>query len=236
MDGEAIHMKIRALVLALLIAAMFISAPTSGQAVPLTCTLTAPCTLATLISTPGEIIVEDKTFSAFTFAGGPPAASAIEVAGLVSGGNPALRFTGGFFAGPGAVVNVDISYTVMTAADLIADIQLIGNPTVTGTGFTEVSETVFEVGNLANTANASICAGSVGCALFDSALLPDPAAAVGIVKDVLLTGGTDGTATLSFVDQIVSQVPPPPGVPAPSTLFLLGSGLLGLTWFGRRKD
>jgi hypothetical protein len=55
-----------------------------------------------------------------------------------------------------------------------------------------------------------------------------------LVKDIALAGN-NGAATLSIVDNEISYVPGQSITPEPASMFLLGSGLLALATFLRRR-
>ncbi|TPW12565.1 MAG: hypothetical protein FD130_1735 [Halothiobacillaceae bacterium] len=171
-----------------------------------------PIKLSDLIANQGSITVGDKLFSDFTFSLSgqapytPSGASGINVDGIVIGGNNGLRFSGGMHAGPGGDVDLLIGYTV-TVLDpnyWISGIVLRFNGSVTGDGFTNVTETVSNGVNIVGQATVV------------------NAPPVDVVKDIYLSGGQNGTATISFIDQAVIQT----RVPEPTTLVLLGLGLL----------
>ena len=186
-----------------------------------------PIKLSDLIANQGSITVGDKLFSDFTFSLSgqapytPSGASGINVDGIVIGGNNGLRFSGGMHAGPGGDVDLLIGYTV-TVLDpnyWISGIVLRFNGSVTADGFTNVTETVSNGVNIVGQATVV----NAPPVLDQTIYLNTPfLTTVDVVKDIYLSGGQNGTATISFIDQAVIQT----RVPEPTTLVLLGLGLL----------
>jgi hypothetical protein len=175
--------------------------------------------------------VGDKVFSNFTCSvvvvgtGTPTSCTGIDVSGATDQfGNEGLRFqTGANVNVPGSTVDILIGYDVLALAGLISDIHLAFNGSVTGTGFTNVTETV---------TGLIPAAGTVGQAVVQN---PPPVLdvtinlsqlqrSVRVMKDVFLGAGAGpGSATISFVDQFVSQVP------EPVSMALFGLAALGVT-------
>jgi hypothetical protein len=194
------------------------------------------CTLAELIASSGTITVDDKIFSNFTGSINgsgtftPTATSQITVTGTTIGGNEALVFTGGFFAGANSSADVAITYTVTATAGLISDIHLSANLQAEGTGFASVDE---EARNTLT--NVLQCEASISTTTTsdDSCILLTPVATSRITKDVFLIGGTDGLARMSIIDQIITQVPGK--IPEPASMLLFGLGLAGLGFWGRKR-
>jgi hypothetical protein len=60
-----------------------------------------------------------------------------------------------------------------------------------------------------------------------------PVDSIDLALFVTLSGGSNGTATLSGIQMIVQEAPTP--VPEPSVLILFGSGLAGFVPMWRRR-
>jgi hypothetical protein len=196
-------------------------------------------TLADLVNDPtATILVGDKLFSNFTATFTPQGSntspqdmSGIVVTPVTLGNNFGLEFQGGLYAGVNSNVDLKLSYnvTVQNPTFVISDIHLIFNGAVTGAGFTSVVETVFTSDGLTGVGQAQV---QNPPPVFDANIdIVPPLNAVKVSKDIFLIGSSNpnipGTATISFTDQVFSQQYPGGEVPEPSTLLLLGSGLLG---------
>lgn len=209
-----------------------------------TTALAAPCGIGTLQDYVGLGVggctIDDLTFTNFGFSasssGGPVSipASGISVTPVNSPALTALDFSSLWSARANEHVDNIITFSVTAApgSSGIADLGLLqGGSVVSGTGIAAVGETVCAGDSFANQ-----CAGGTVLSLESfmtdtSSMLIDhvtfPAvSALEIIKDIGVTGGPDGFAVLSFVENSVSHG----GVPVPEagTLALVGLGLLTL--------
>lgn len=203
--------------------------------------------LGDLIANGGTITVGDKLFSNFGCSkagtGTPDCGNDINVNTLDTL-DYGIQFQSGFHATAGNTVDFLLSYDVeaLDPNKWILDVHMAFNGVFTEDGETNVVETVTNLdpnnGILLNDILAQIKVTNPPIALTASADLTDPADGVTPVqakkvhvdKDVFLSGGTNGTATISFINQRFSQT-----VPEPSTFLGLLIGGLGFLGFKRGR-
>lgn len=181
--------------------------------------------------------VGDKLFHDFSWdSSGDSAPEGLPGAGIVVTpvaveGDYGLRFNGGWTAGPSQVVQTTIRFRVRALDELLFVHDALLAMTAFGTfgsGVAAVSEDIYPV-------NAQGAVGATPVASLqvrqDAALSANVDAAVFpawkevyVVKHVTVQGGgaADGSASISEVVQVFSQIP------EPGTLGLLGLGALGL--------
>jgi len=183
-------------------------------------------TLHDLIVSDEPFVVGDKKFDNFSYSatGDMPSASDINVSGLVDGNAVGIQFQGGFYdLAPGASSDALIGFDVwvMDQDQEIIEVHLKGNPSARLVGgFATVDETVFGPG--ASLHIEQVPPGNPF--VEDSALLETGYQHLSIRKDIQLLAGTQGPATLSFVEQWFVQQP----VPEPSSFGMLAVGALAL--------
>lgn len=144
-----------------------------------------------------------------------------------NGDQVGLWFLLGSAVGPGQIVDLDLTYKVSSEVPLSAAFALMDGAAANGTGVVSMSETLFEsfpgipVGAMSvSTLNAQNLADQT---TFDPAL-----AMVVVRKDIVLTGGAAGTASLSSFFQLYEQVP------EPASGISIMIALVGLGWMRRR--
>jgi len=171
------------------------------------------------------------TFSAFGYSSTanpaglaiPP--SGVSVTNILTTGNEGFQFAGGWNVGTqaGNISSFQDSLLSFTVTGFITDLHLFFNGSFTGTGLSGVAETY-----CLNHTLQGCPAGSSGQIsvtnpppAFNAVVFFAPVTSVSVSKDINVTSGTNGTASISQVINTFSS-------PEPLSFVLLGSGLLGL--------
>jgi hypothetical protein len=186
--------------------------------------------------------VGDLIFSNFGYTPtGNPSESAVPATSVAVNvisqpGNVGFMFNGGWAVasegGVGRMLDSLVTFDVTGRA--ITSMHLWFNGADLGTGLAEVVETYC----LGDTQSAG-CAGgttgqlhvsSFGTGTFSQNLTFDPVTIISVSKDINVTSGADGTASISQVINTFDY-----GVPEPLSLLLCATGLFALGFLRRRK-
>ena len=188
--------------------------------------------------------IDDKTFSNFSYAssasGGaaliPP--SGVAVVPITTPHNPGFLFTSGFGVISNQTQDEFFGFTVRvnSGGNAIDDITLLQlGSGFTGTGSASIAETVclgdtFADGCLHGTIASLLTVDNSTLVKLSDHITFAPVRVIDVVKDLELFGGPSGSAFVSGVENQFSEVP------EPSTLLMLGTGIVGLTGILRRKQ
>jgi hypothetical protein len=146
--------------------------------------------------------------------------------------NVGFQFNGGWaVAGNGLMLDSLITFDVQGPA--ITSMHLWFNGATEGTGLAEVVETYClgdtQANGCANGTTGQLHVSSFGPTLSQN-LEFDPVSVISVSKDINVTSGTYGTASISQVINTFDY-----DVPEPLSLLLCGTGLFALGFLRRRK-
>jgi len=146
-------------------------------------------------------------------------------------GERGIQITGNLSALAGATADFSFRYDAHIAGAAFLDASMYYN----GTPITSITERIFNI----DTGNqiGSLFVQNPPEQLTSHVLLSEFATNIRVEKDIGLEGPTDpnSQAHISVIDQTFSQTPSV-RVPEPTSLVLLGAGLLGFGLFRRRRN
>jgi hypothetical protein len=221
--------KIPVLFAALVLSASF------AAATPSACTAE---TLNNYLAAGFSCEIDNLLFSNFTYSDSangtsPIPSTAVNVTPLTVSGDEGLQFTAGWSVSSLAEEDSDIDFTVSTVnhANTIDELSLEFNGHYTGTGTSSVTENYCAGGTLIScpTTVGQIAVTNPPTVLSDTSLDFTPVNTLQVSKDITVSAGTWGTASISEVNNTYGQVP------EPGTLCLLGGGLVALGLVRRRS-
>jgi hypothetical protein len=217
--------------------------PLNAATIPVCVNGTYADLLAT--NTTGGCSIDDKLFTNFLFngtsSGNPaptPLTSSQVAVNTVNNGNSDIGFQFVFSLAAGVQQTNDIllQYTVSTLSGLpkITSEHLSETGNFTTTGSAVVDETLcigfaFSGGSCAGTTAALHTFSNSGGSKITDSINFAPVSTVGVRKDINTSGGVSGFATISGVANTSDQIP------EPTTMLLMGTGLLFAGIFSRRS-
>lgn len=190
----------------------------------------SPISLATLTNSGETLLVGDKLFSDFGISGYN--ASNITVQGIIEYGDDyGIQYQGGFVATDNSNMDVHLSYmvNVTNSENLISGANLDFNGVVVGeAGLAEVTESVYTNMNYLY-GQMDVYATPTSEVLSTNMAINPPQPELDLNKDVINYAIDLSYSSISTINQSFVQVP------EPSTIALIGMGLMGLLVVYRRR-
>jgi PEP-CTERM motif len=147
--------------------------------------------------------------------------------GTITTPGTGIEFTSGFNAGFGSFDDAVLHYNV-TSKTGISNIGLNFNGNFMGLAVSEVIETIFS--GKTEIAKAVVSCSPFGCKDSDTIALDGIYHDLYVEKDIFLGAAYCGDSSISIIDQTFDS----PSTPEPSSLALLGTGLLAAGLLSRR--
>jgi len=188
-------------------------------------------TLADYTAAGFSCTIGSLTFSGFSYTDGAfGGATAIPASGVavtpVTGSELGFQFSAPWVASASQGVDSEISYTVTASGTSITDLIL----SMAGFGFTDGGDVSVAETSVAPPLSLLVFDNATGMVPSDTVTLAG-VSSLTVTKDIAVVGGGSGTGHLSVVFNEFSTS----NVPEPASMLLLGSGLLGLAGYVRRR-
>ena len=185
----------------------------------------ADYTAAGFSCTIGSLTFSNFSYSSAAFGG----ATAIPAVGVAvtpeTGTNVGFQFTAPWVASAGQGTDSTITYTATATGTSITDLLL----SMAGFGFTDGGDVSVAETSASPVLSLLVFANSTGTVASDTATFAG-VSSLTVTKDIAVAGN-GGTGHLSVVNNEFSSS----SVPEPASMLLLGSGLLGLAGYVRRR-
>jgi hypothetical protein len=192
--------------------------------------------------TEGNLTYSNFSFSEIGTVSPLPTAAAFTLTPVIAPGADGFQIQGSFAAPANTTIDVAIGYTVT----INPGVFLGGVLSMSGFGASsgasvDIAESVC-AGAAFNSMNVCPSPGvfkslhvydnSTGVVPMDSVMFANSPTTLGIVKDINVRGGTDGSAQVSLIDNISLFAA---GTPEPASYSLIGMGLIGLAYASRKR-
>jgi hypothetical protein len=178
----------------------------------------------------GDLLFSNFDYDAISSVGLPPVTAADIQVEPVEGG---FRFQGGFDAGPNQQREMLLSYLVTSTTGLTGSALSILGFGAFGTGLVTVGETqclngTFQADGSCNgtMADLFVFKSEGSDSTLDTVSYSVPVTSVHVLKDIIVSGGEDGTAAFSLLFNTFPDGGGPGAIPEPASVSLLGSGLV----------
>ena len=192
--------------------------------------------------TEGILTYSNFTFSQIGTVSPLPTAAAFTLTPVIATGADGFQIQGSFAAPANTTLDIAIGYTVtINPGVFLGGILSMSGFGASSGASVDIAESVCD-GAAFNAMNVCPSPGvfkslhvydnSSGVVPMDSVMFSNSPTTLGIVKDINVRGGTDGSAQVSLIDNISLFAT---GVPEPASYSLIGMGLIAFAFSTRKR-
>jgi hypothetical protein len=192
--------------------------------------------------TEGNLTYSNFTFSETGTVSPMPTAAAFTLTPVIAAGADGFQIQGAFAAPAGTNLDVAIGYTVtINPGTFLGGVLSMSGFGASTNASVDIAESVCAGAAFTSTnvcpspgvfKSLHVYDNSTGFVAMDSASFTNSPTTLGIVKDINVRGGTDGSAQVSLIDNITLFAA---GTPEPASYSLIGMGLIGLAFVSRKR-